>query len=123
MLHLTGEAALSSFRQEKLQNLIDAVNLPFRLQEACFDYFLDVKRDLDDGELTKALGLLNARVEVDLAQASLMFIVTPRLGTLSPWSTKATEIAINCGLASIHRIERGFDTVLPARRRIRATSK
>ena len=108
MLHLTGEAALSSFRQEKLQNLIDAVNLPFRLQEACFDYFLDVKRDLDDGELTKALGLLNARVEVDLAQASLMFIVTPRLGTLSPWSTKATEIAINCGLASIHRIERGI---------------
>ena len=56
MLHLTGEAALSSFRQEKLQNLIDAVNLPFRLQEACFDYFLDVKRDLDDGELTRHLG-------------------------------------------------------------------
>src|SRR6185503_14292782 len=37
-----------------------------------------------------------------------VFIVVPRLGTLSPWSSKATDIARNCGLAAVRRIERGM---------------
>ena len=41
------------------------------------------------------------------AAASAMFLVVPRPGTLSPWSSKATDIARNCGLAAITRIERG----------------
>src|SRR5687767_15830624 len=36
-----------------------------------------------------------------------VFLVVPRLGTLSPWSSKATDIAHNCGLAAVTRIERG----------------
>ena len=36
-----------------------------------------------------------------------LFLVTPRLGTLSPWASKATDIAQHCGLGGIHRIERG----------------
>jgi len=35
------------------------------------------------------------------------FFVIPRLGTISPWASKATDIAHNCGMAHIHRIERG----------------
>jgi phosphoribosylformylglycinamidine synthase len=36
-----------------------------------------------------------------------MFLVTPRLGTISPWSSKATDIARACGFAQVLRIERG----------------
>ena len=35
------------------------------------------------------------------------FFVIPRLGTISPWASKATDIAHNCGMAHVHRIERG----------------
>src|SRR3970282_1438891 len=37
-----------------------------------------------------------------------LFLVVPRLGTISPWSSKATDIARNCGLTGIRRIERGI---------------
>jgi phosphoribosylformylglycinamidine synthase len=42
------------------------------------------------------------------------FFVIPRLGTISPWASKATDIAHNCGMAHIHRVERGiaFQVVL-----------
>ncbi|KAE9502932.1 phosphoribosylformylglycinamidine synthase domain protein [Neisseria gonorrhoeae] len=40
-----------------------------------------------------------------------LFLVTPRLGTISPWASKATNIAENCGLAGIERIERGYGGV------------
>src|SRR6185503_21332258 len=36
-----------------------------------------------------------------------LYLVVPRLGTISPWSSKATDIAHNCGLAGVKRIERG----------------
>ena len=39
---------------------------------------------------------------------SLLFLVVPRLGTISPWASKATDIAHNCGLNSVRRIERGI---------------
>jgi len=34
----------------------------------------------------------------------------PRLGTISPWASKATDIARNCGLERVLRIERGPGT-------------
>ena len=37
-----------------------------------------------------------------------LFLITPRIGTISPWASKATEIAKNCGFAQIRRIERGM---------------
>ncbi len=42
----------------------------------------------------------------------LDIIVLPRLGTISPWSSKATDIAHNCGLAAVSRIERGVTYTL-----------
>src|SRR5690606_33121387 len=45
------------------------------------------------------------------------FLVTPRLGTISPWASKATDIARHCGLPQVRRIERGVRyTVVPERR-------
>jgi phosphoribosylformylglycinamidine synthase len=35
-------------------------------------------------------------------------VVIPRLGTISPWASKATDIAKNCGFAAVTRIERGI---------------
>ncbi|MCZ7176372.1 hypothetical protein NK362_25890, partial [Salmonella enterica] len=37
-----------------------------------------------------------------------LFLVLPRFGTISPWSSKASDIARNCGLSSIQRLERGI---------------
>jgi len=41
------------------------------------------------------------------AAKGTLYLVVPRLGTLSPWSSKASDIAHNCGLAAVRRIERG----------------
>ena len=38
-----------------------------------------------------------------------MLLVVPRAGTISPWSSKATDIAHVCGLTAIRRIERGIE--------------
>ena len=43
--------------------------------------------------------------EPDAADRTALVVVTPRLGTISPWASKATDIVHNCGLA-IHRVER-----------------
>ncbi|MCH3703315.1 hypothetical protein LZB55_08575, partial [Campylobacter lari] len=47
---------------------------------------------------------------------SLALLVIPRLGTISPWASKATDIAHNCGLSAVHRIERGVRYVITPER-------
>ena len=49
------------------------------------------------------------------------FLVVPRLGTISPWSSKATDIARNCGLAQVRRIERGTLFFVQAKERLDRT--
>ncbi len=76
---------------------------------ADFVHILDVERALTDAEhatLTQLLtyGPKQTRREVK----GKTFVVVPRLGTRSPWSSKATDIASNCGLTVVRRIERGI---------------
>ena len=55
--------------------------------------------------------LLAGQVASELPQSSgslHLFLITPRIGTISPWASKATEIAKNCGFTQIRRIERGM---------------
>src|SRR5690606_27745851 len=44
----------------------------------------------------------------DGARDLVELLVLPRTGTISPWSSKATDIARNCGLAKLRRVERGI---------------
>lgn len=115
MLQLSGDSALSQFRRQKLQQQIEAAGLPFQLKETRFDYFLDTSRPFTAQETAKAEDLLSASAFQAPADSEVVLIVTPRLGTLSAWSTKASEIAMNCGLDAVKRIERGLRYVFEAR--------
>jgi phosphoribosylformylglycinamidine synthase len=57
--------------------------------------------------LDKVLGLDEGAGQPGQADSLQRILVVPRLGTISPWSTKATDIAQHCGLSGVLRIERG----------------
>ncbi|MDF1655208.1 MAG: phosphoribosylformylglycinamidine synthase [Coxiellaceae bacterium] len=96
MLIFVGRPALSSFRQQQLQT-------PFQAR-----YIYCVSRKA--GAVVKQDDLM-ALLQADELVSSLScddgFCVVPRLGTISPWSSKATDIAQYCGFDGVDRIERG----------------
>ncbi len=104
---LQGCEALSQFRVDALlAGLRDkAPELDISRVEAKFVYLVEADNDLPDDVLQKAYTLLSA----DCAfEASDGFFVIPRKGTISPWSSKATDIFRNCGISEVKRAERGI---------------
>ena len=111
ILFLRGERALSGFRVEKLLQKAAALGLPEAEIRSEYWYFADCAEGLDAAEAEKLEALLAGQVASELPQSSgslHLFLITPRIGTISPWASKATEIAKNCGFAQIRRIERGM---------------
>lgn len=111
VLPLRGVTALSDFRVEKLLQKAAALGLPEVKLSSEFWYFAGSEKALDAATVEKLQALLAAQSveETPEAREGLhLFLVTPRLGTISPWASKATNIAENCGLAGIERIERGM---------------
>lgn len=109
MLQFCGGQALSPFRLEKLRKEINALNLPVTVIETEYWHFCPVTRTLRDDELNALRRLLNHDPAQENAQHSgEFFLVLPRPGTISPWSSKATDIAQHCGLTAVERIERGI---------------
>ncbi|MDF1797106.1 MAG: phosphoribosylformylglycinamidine synthase [Coxiellaceae bacterium] len=96
MLIFVGRSALSSFRQQQLQT-------PF---QARYIYCVSRKAGavIPQDDL---MALLQADELVSSLSCEDGFCVVPRLGTISPWSSKATDIAQYCGFDGIERIERG----------------
>ncbi|MBC3767266.1 phosphoribosylformylglycinamidine synthase [Neptunicella marina] len=108
MLTLRGAPALSDFRVKKLLEQFAAQNLPVSDIYAEFYHFVDVKQSLNEAELAVVEKLLTYGPSMSVHQpAGQLILVVPRLGTISPWASKATDIAHNCGLAHIERLERG----------------
>ena len=70
-------------------------------------YFVELEVPLAPGELARLKELLGIPAELPAEPAGESLLVTPRLGTISPWASKATDIARNCGFVGIRRIERG----------------
>ena len=103
-----GAPALSDFRTEKLLQRLRAAELPVSELYAEYMHFVDVEQSLDSDENQVLAKLLTygPTVAAHAPQGQLV-VVVPRQGTISPWSSKATDIAHNCGLTQIHRIERG----------------
>jgi len=109
MLELRGAPALSPFRSRKLYSKIQAIVPDVTHVYAEFMHFVDLDDDLSDAECAILNRLLTYGPSVRTEeQDGVLFLVVPRPGTLSPWSSKATDIARNCGLRQIHRIERGI---------------
>ena len=105
---LRGASALSLFRIQKLAQKAAALGLPQAEISSEYWYFVSSPAPLDAAQTEKLQALLSAvRVDTSAAGQSL-FLITPRIGTISPWSSKATDIAHNCGLDGVERIERGM---------------
>ena len=117
MILLLGSDAYSPFRMDALKGAIAKLDPELGPVEidAKWVYAIQTNGEaFDPEELRRAATLLNAAGECDRAD----FFVTPRKGTISPWSTKATDIFRNCGLKSIVRVERGIRYVVSGNRRI-----
>ena len=118
VLPLRGVTALSDFRVEKLLQKAAVLGLPEVKLKSEFWYFVGSEKALDAATVEKLQALLAAQSvkETPEAREGLhLFLVTPRLGTISPWASKATNIAENCGLEGIERIERGMAVWLEGR--------
>ena len=107
MILLIGGDAYSPFRLDALKDAIaklDPGSGAVKIDARWVYAVEEADGGADSGELERASTLLNAEGLCDGAD----FYVTPRKGTISPWSSKATDIVRNCGLKSIKRVERGI---------------
>jgi len=109
MLVLPGSSAISNFTISKLRNKLTSLGHQVTEIEATFIHLIDTTEPLTDTEndILQKLLTYNAKTGPQKTLANLFFVL-PRMGTISSWSSKATEIANNCGIASVRRIERGI---------------
>ncbi|MBB3059474.1 phosphoribosylformylglycinamidine synthase [Microbulbifer rhizosphaerae] len=108
MLVLRGAPALSKFRHQKLLNQLRALQPAIGEVYAEFVHFADSKKlSGEEQALLERLLQYGPTEEKHKPEGELLLVV-PRPGTISPWSSKATDIAHNAGLTQIHRLERGI---------------
>jgi phosphoribosylformylglycinamidine synthase len=104
----SGIRALSKFKVKSLQEKLSESASDITLMGAEFIHFIDSTTELSLKHTAQINKLLNYAPAVDYADSRDHLIITPRQGTISPWSSKATDIAHLCGLSELHRIERGI---------------
>ena len=107
MLRFRGAPALSSFRIERLLAALRRTVPAVRSIHAEFVHFVDAERDLARAEQVILEQLLDFDRGAPPEASGQLLLTVPRPGTVSPWSSKATDIAHVCGLAAVRRIERG----------------
>nr|WP_041718661.1 phosphoribosylformylglycinamidine synthase [Alkalilimnicola ehrlichii] len=109
MLRLQGRPALSDFRLQRLLEALQSVHAGVQAVEARFVHFAASREPLDDGQQALLNRLLDYGPDLpDRGVTGRTVLVTPRPGTLSPWSSKATDILHHCGLEAVSRVERGI---------------
>jgi phosphoribosylformylglycinamidine synthase len=109
MLELPGQSALSKFRIAKLTRALKRLDKRVASLQAQFVYFVSSSADLSRDEQSRLNALLlSGEKPVKAKKGASRLIVVPRPGTISPWSSKATDIAKVCNLDVIDRIERGI---------------
>lgn len=109
MLLIGGTSALSDFRIEKLKQRIQSADISITYIYAEYVHFVSSDAELPAAERETLNKLLEyGPTHSQAVQRGEQIIVVPRLGTISPWSSKATDIARNAGLTGVKRIERGI---------------
>ncbi len=106
MFIVAGASAHSSFKKTQLLTRLSSISSVQSI-ESQWVYLFD--QALNEQQQQSALQLLNDGQSFELRQAAsdeVQILVTPRVGTISPWSSKATDIFANCN-TPIHRLERG----------------
>ena len=125
-LTLAGSSAISPFRAQQLLDKFAQANLPVAAVQARFEHYIWSRESLAGKELEQLTALLDYGVALDARldeSDALVLRVLPRLGTVSPWASKATDIAHNCGMGFVKRIERGVRYVLTIKRGLLAKKK
>ncbi|MBY4594243.1 phosphoribosylformylglycinamidine synthase [Ottowia caeni] len=100
-----GGNALSDFRVRQLLPRLQAVAPQIGTLSARFVHLAAFDTEPDEADKARMAGLLRYGDPAASDSAGVPIIVAPRLGTVSPWASKASDIARNCGL-SLHRVER-----------------
>lgn len=104
--HYLGRPALSDFRIQKLSTKLRAISPEIKL-EANYFYTVELFSEWQEGKQKQLLELLEADAVFAIPSEALAILIIPRVGTISPWASKATDILHNCGLTQIQKVERG----------------
>ncbi len=119
-LTLAGAPALSAFRLARLLDRLRAIELQVGAVHARYCYFVR----LDDEPTPDTRARLRELLEAlpggasEAHEAGQPLWVVPRIGTVSPWASKATDIAHSCGFDGVRRIERGIEYRIEAQARL-----
>ena len=108
-LSLRGSPALSQFRLEKLYTTLKKTVPAIAHIYSEFVHFTFSDAALSDTQqnILKQILTYGPKANIEKPTGEL-FLVIPRIGTISPWASRATDIAKNCGLNNLFRIERGI---------------
>jgi phosphoribosylformylglycinamidine synthase len=113
MLLLPGSDALSAARFKRLSQQVAELDSKLMLTHAYFVYAIDADGELDREKLGALLQPGTSPLpRGDALNEQHVVVVAPRFGTISPWSSKATNIARNCDFDAVNRIERAVVYVI-----------
>lgn len=108
VFNLEGPRALSDFREERLLRALEKVNSAVEAVSSRFIHFVHAEKELDAASVDRLQALLNyGPTPSKVLENTFDVLVVPRLGTISPWASKATDIVGNCGVSGVLRVERG----------------
>ena len=111
MLCLRGSAALSQFRIEKIQKTLSEVcpNIQHLYAEFWHFIWLNQVASLTTQQQVTLEQILTYGPSMQAEEPKGdYFLVLPRIGTISPWASRATDIVQHCGLPEVQRVERGI---------------
>ena len=107
VFELKGGLALSDFRAARALASLRKVSPLVEAVSGRFVHFVHAERALTDDERARLEALLTYGDPAVSVREDLAFMVVPRLGTISPWASKASDIVKNCGIQGVARVERG----------------
>ena len=109
ILKLQGPSALSDFRRGRLLAALQTAEPTVTELDARYVHLVETSGELDSAARERLQSILEyGQMPGASLDGNLEYLIVPRLGTLSPWSSKATDIAHHCRLESVLRIERGM---------------
>jgi len=105
---IKGQRALSDFRIKKLNQTLRNIDPDITIIDVAYRYYAQLNSKIDEESMSRLTALLLSNEPViNLINQSKQVTVVPRIGTISSWSSKATDITHACGITMVTRLERG----------------
>ncbi|MEM6820082.1 MAG: phosphoribosylformylglycinamidine synthase [Pseudomonadota bacterium] len=105
-IEVAGESALTGFQKDRLEKRLKALAPQLTGIEARYFFLVHCEAQPDQDELDRITRVLTGAQHAEWPTTPATVDIGPRAGTISPWSSKATDILHRCGLASVLRVER-----------------